>query len=187
MAKKKIKKVKVARGKTVKVTRDTFKKTISEPFGLGGGLGNRGKFASASGSGTGADAGKIIASYGGLIFLVNPKKIFPLQNMKQEVSGEWGSHDVIGKKAKAEFLGPGIRQMTFDVTIDATLGIKPHSVIKKMNKMAEEGKVSNFMLGTHKIGKGKWKMEKVSQDFSLIYSGGELVRAKGSVTLSEYF
>lgn len=180
MAKKRTKKVKVARGKTVKVTRETLK-----PSGQAAGLRYHGKFTSASGGVI--TSGKVIASFGSLIFLVNPKKIFPLQNMKQEVSGEWGSHDVIGKKAKAEFLGPGIRQMTFDVTIDATLGLKPHSVIKKMNKMVEEGKVSNFMLGTHKIGKGKWKMEKVSQDFSLIYSGGELVRAKGSVTLSEYF
>lgn len=181
MAKKKTKKVKVTRGKTVKVTRDTFKKTISEPIGRGGGLGNRGKFSSASGT------GKVIASFGGLVFLVNPQKIFPLQNLKQEISGEWGTHDVIGKKARSEFLGPGIRQMTFDVTIDAMLGFKPHSVIKKMNKMVEEGKVSNFMLGTHKIGKGKWKMEKVSEDFSLIYSEGQLVRAKGNITLSEYF
>lgn len=131
--------------------------------------------------------GKQIASYAGLIFLVNSSKVLSPKDIKQEVSGEWGDHKIIGARTKSEFLGPGLRQLSFDIVIDVQFGYKPHSVIKKLNQWTEKGKAGNFILGTHKIGTGKWKLEKVSQAFDLIYSAGELARASVGLTLSEYF
>ncbi len=173
MAKKKTKKKTVARGKTV-VVKSVLKKNTKARMQQ---MISTSKVAKQ----------KRIASFGGINFLVNPNKILTPKTMKQDTSGEWGDHEVIGAKPKSEFQGAGLRQLSFDVVLDAQLGVKPHSVIKKMHKLVEDGKIGIFMLGTHKIGKGKWKMEKVSDEFSLIYSKGQLVRATVSVTLSEYF
>lgn len=174
MAKKKTKKKTIARGKTV-VVKSVLKKSthpLAQQI-----LIKKGKAAKQ----------KKIASFGGINFLVNPNKVLTPKSLKQDTSGEWGDHEVIGAKPKSEFQGAGLRQLSFDVVLDAQLGVKPHSIIKKMHKLVEDGKIGIFMLGTHKIGKGKWKMEKVSDEFSLIYSKGQLVRATVSVTLSEYF
>lgn len=135
---------------------------------------------------------KQIGSFGGIVFKVsmsgnNKRKILAMNNVKQDVSGEWASHSVIGGKPKQEFTGPGIRTFDFDILIDAQLGYKPHAIMKKLNKMVEKGKVSKLIIGTHKIGTGKWKLEKVSEEFALIYSDGKLMRANTTLTLSEYF
>lgn len=174
MAKKKTKKKTVARGKTV-VAKSVLKKSATREI--------VGKVKIPKSK----KKEKKIASFGGINFLVNSKKVLTPGNIKQETTGKWADHDIIGAKPKSEFQGAGLRQLSFDVVLDARLGVKPHSIIKKMHKMVEDGKIGIFMLGTHKIGKGKWKMEKVSDEFSLIYSAGQLVRATVNVTLSEYF
>lgn len=127
-----------------------------------------------------------IGSFGGIIFKVSEKKALPMQNIKQEINAKWSLHEILGSKPKAEFSGPELRTFTLDTIVDVQLGYKPHSIIKKMNRLCEKGKVDNLIIGSHKIGAYKWKLEKVSEAFDLIYSGGELARAKLSLTLSEY-
>lgn len=139
---------------------------------------------------------KQLGSFGGIVFKVvarikpdgtRTKKILTPKDIRQEISGEWTEHKVIGKKARTEFVGPGLRTMQYSIMVDAQLGYKPHAILKKINQFVEKGKVDIFTLGTHKIGAGKWKMEKASEAFNRVYSGGELARATIDVTLSEYF
>ena len=175
MAKKKKKKVKVSRTKTVEL-KAVVKKSNSNNL--------KPKVV-------GKDSQNNIGSFGGIIFQVSLSKdiikMLTMNNAKQDVSGEWSNHSVIGGKSKSEFIAPGLRSFDFDIIIDAQYGYKPHSVMKKLNKMVEKGKVSKLMIGTHKIGSGKWKLEKVSEEFGLIYQNGKLLRAKATLSLSEYF
>lgn len=176
MAKKK-KKVTVKRGKTVTLKQGIVKKKNPNVLLKSGG-------------------NKQIGSFGGLVFRVaglmgedgrRKRKILSPSDINQEISGEWADHSIIGGKAKSEFLGPGLRSLTFQIVVDVQLGYKPHAILKKINLFVEKGKVDIFVLGTHKIGTGKWKMEKASQAFNLIYNEGQLARATIDVTLSEYF
>lgn len=127
-----------------------------------------------------------VGSFGGIVFKVSSKKTLTMQEPKQEVSGRWESHQIIGSKPKPEFLGPDTRSFEMTVIIDVQLGYKPHKILKKINQLCEKGKVDILVIGTHKIGKYKWKLEKASEAFDLLYSGGELARAKVDLTLSEY-
>ncbi len=176
MAKKK--KIKVSRSKTVELKGVVKKSSSNELKPVAAGT-------------TSVSSQKKIASFGGLIFQVamtdKNMKILAMNNIKQDVSGEWSSHSVIGGKPKSEFTGSSNRNFDFDIIVDAQLGYKPHSIMKKLNKMVEKGKVSKLFIGTHKIGTGKWKLEKVSEEFALIYANGKLVRANITLTLSEYF
>ena len=127
-----------------------------------------------------------IASFAGLVFRVSEEKALAFKDAKQEIGGRWSSHEIIGSRPKMEFLGPDIRTITLSTIVDVQLGYKPHAVLKKINKMAEEGKVGTIVIGTHKIGKKKWKLEKASEAFSLVYNNGELARAGIELTFSEY-
>lgn len=127
-----------------------------------------------------------MGSWGGIIFCVSEQKILPMQDMEQELNGKWAEHDVIGDKAKSEFQGAELRDFTLTTIADVQFGVKPHAVMKKFNQACEKGKVSNLIIGTHKIGTRPWKLTKVSEGFDLIYSGGELARAKINLTFREY-
>jgi phage protein U len=108
-----------------------------------------------------------------------------LDNLKQEVSGRWSEHEIIGKKPKSEFTGADLRSFSFEIMVDINLGYKPHSILKKIHRLVEKGKVDTLMIGTHKIG-SKWKMTNASDSFDVVYAGGELAKASISVTLKEY-
>lgn len=126
-----------------------------------------------------------ICSFCGLHFFVTRKTALFIKNLGQEVVGKWAAHEIIGRKAKSEFLGAELRSFTFEFTVDAQFGYKPHTVLKKVHQIIEKGKVDTFFLGTHKIG-SKWKMTKESETYDVVYSGGKLAKATISATMEEY-
>jgi len=81
--------------------------------------------------------------------------------------------------------GADLRSFSFEIMVDINLGYKPHSILKKIHRLVEKGKVDTLMIGTHKIG-SKWKMTNASDSFDVVYAGGELAKASISVTLKEY-
>ncbi len=179
--KKKTKKVRVNRSKTVSLKNAVIRKKTSYL---------KDKLAS------GSSGSRQIGSFGGIVFRVAAKtrpdgtrtrKILSPSGIRQEVAGEWAEHKVIGKRTRTEFTGPALRTMQYQIVVDVQLGYKPHSILKKINQFVEKGKVDIFTLGSHKIGTGKWKMERASEAFDLVYNGGELARATLDITLSEYF
>ena len=156
-------KVKVIKGKNVlwkKASFNSSKKKVSQP-------------------------GKVISSFGGIRFFVTKNTALIIDNLKQEVSGRWSEHEIIGKKPKSEFTGADLRSFSFEIMVDINLGYKPHSILKKLHRLVERGKVDTLMIGTHKIG-SKWKMTNASDSFDVVYAGGELAKASISVTLKEY-
>lgn len=165
--KKKQKKVYVSRGKNVAASTTKKKSKTSSKAKVYGKPGQ-------------------IGSWGGIVFKVSEKKALPMQDIKTEISSKWASHEIIGSKPKAEFEGPELRTFTLSTVLDVQLGYKPHSMMKKIHRLCEKGKVDMLIIGTHKIGGYKWKLEKISEAYDLVYNGGELARVKVDLTLSEY-
>lgn len=129
--------------------------------------------------------GRVISSFCGIVFTVTRKTALILGNMKQDTSGKWVEHEILGSKPKSEFVGADLRTFSFDIMVDVRFGYKPHSVMKKIHQIVEKGKVDKLMVGTHKIG-SKWKMTNASDAFDVVYSGGEVSKATINVTLKEY-
>lgn len=177
--KKKKKKITVSRGKNVLVTKTNVKKKGTSSAMT--------QVVQAGGKYIGP-----IGSFAGITFIVatkenHKKKVLTLQNLQREVGSRWASHEVIGSsKQKQEFLGPDTDTLTFTITVDVQLGYKPHTIMKKLNDFVRKGKVDHFYLGSHKLGTGQWKIDKISESYDLIYSHGELARATLDITLSEY-
>lgn len=128
---------------------------------------------------------KVVSSFCGINFFVTRKTALILGNLKQDVSGKWVNHEIIGCKPKSEFVGADLRSFSFEIIVDICFGYKPHSIMKKIHKIVEKGKVDKLMIGTHKIG-SKWKMTNASDAFDVVYSGGEVSKVTINVTLQEY-
>lgn len=127
-----------------------------------------------------------IGSFGKINFTVSSKKILTFRNMRQNVSGEWTLHKPIGKKARSEFNGPGLRMISMDITLDASLGCKPWEELKKLEKMAEKGTVDYLVIGARQIGKNKFKLKSISESWDRVLEDGKLYQVSVSLELEEY-
>lgn len=128
----------------------------------------------------------MVGKYGDLIFETNDQRVIAFRNFSQNISGRWGSHEVIGKKEKTEFNGPGRRKVTFQMVFLASLGVRPREMLERLEDMAEKGKVDYLVIGGRAVGENRFAVTALSETWDTVYSGGELAKASVSVTLEEY-
>jgi len=128
-----------------------------------------------------------IGNLGKLItFSVSSKKILTFESMNKTVKGRWTTHSLIQKKPRPEFLGADRQQATLEILLDATLGVNPRKMLEKIEKAVEKGTPLTFVIGGKKIGNNQWVIESVSETWDRVMLDGILVKAKASLTLSEY-
>lgn len=128
----------------------------------------------------------MIGLLGSLRFRVNRKQILTFNNFKREVSANWNAIDRIGMKPLTEFGGAQLQKVTLEITLDASLGVKPRKLISTIDNMIESGEVNELIIGKRIVGKNKWAITKASQEWDVILRGGELYRATLNVSLQEY-
>lgn len=121
-----------------------------------------------------------------IVFSTSDTKILTFNDFSQKISSKWATHDIIGKKAKSEFLGPELRSITLKIILNATLGVKPTAIINTLEKMVETGEAQVLVIGNKRIGNYLWKITSMSESWDVIYTKGELVKASISLTLEEY-
>lgn len=131
-------------------------------------------------------AAKKIGVFGDIIFETSDKKILTFNNFTQNVSGRWASHDRIGLKPRQEFLGPGLRTISFNIVLNAMHGVKPREMLEKLESVVENGTVNTLVIGTKAVGENKWIIKEISETWDVVMNKGELVRASLSLSLEEY-
>ena len=121
-----------------------------------------------------------------IVFEVSDEKVLTFSRFTKTVKGRWGTHTPISGKPESEFLGPDLQDGSFDVYLSVMHGVRPRKTMENIEKAVLKGKVLDFALGGKKIGSGKWKILSVSETWDCVYSKGELISAKASLTLQEY-
>ena len=127
-----------------------------------------------------------MAKWGDIIFKVNSDRVFTFKNMKRSYSGRWASHNIIGKRPKMEFQGPGMDEITIEVILDAEMGVKPRATMRMFRAAAKKGKVAYFYVGGKKVAVNKFYIASGTENWDEIWNKGELVRATASITFGEY-
>ena len=128
----------------------------------------------------------MIAKWGDIEFKVSSKRVLSFKKMKRTYCAQWEEHDIIGKRPKMEFKGPGMDEITMEVVLDAELGVKPRKVLKKFRTAAKNGEIHYFYVGGKKVCKNKMYIASGSESWDEIWSEGELIRATASITFGEY-
>ncbi len=128
-----------------------------------------------------------IGNFGKTItFVVSEKETLTFSEMNRSVAARWTTHPAIKKREKTEFLGPDLAKITMNVILDYSLGVKPRSIISKLEKAACSGTVENLVIGGKKIGVNKYRITDLSENWDTIIRNGGLYRATVTVTFEEY-
>lgn len=121
-----------------------------------------------------------------VVFRVSDRQVFTFSGLNRTVGSEWATHSRIGQKDQVEYLRPVLQKMTFTITLDATLGVRPRATMDRLADYAERGTVRAMVIGGKRVGRYKWRITDISEAWDTILNKGELVRATLSVTMQEY-
>ena len=84
-----------------------------------------------------------IGSFMGRVFTVSHTKIFTPSNLKGSTGSDWATHEVVGGKARSEWVGPKLKSYTFDLLLRAQDGVPPRSTLDYFQRMAESSAVNH--------------------------------------------
>lgn len=121
-----------------------------------------------------------------ILFTVSDRQVLTFSNMTREISGRWASHEAMGVKPKAEFLGPDCQKVALDIQLSASLGVRPRRVLEAIEAMVESGAAEYLIIGSRPVGRNPFRVTSSSETWDTVYSGGELAQAKVSLILEEY-
>lgn len=121
-----------------------------------------------------------------IVFEVSDDVALTFSGMTRDISGRWADHETMGTKPKPEFLGPGNQTITLPITLSATLGVRPRTMLELVEAMVESGTAEYLVIGTRPVGKNPFRLTASSETWDVVYSRGELAKATVTITLEEY-
>lgn len=128
----------------------------------------------------------IVGSFGNVIFEVSTDKTLTLNDLEKKSSAKWSEHDIQGNKAKLEFNGPGLIDISYTLLLRAEQGINPVKEIAKLEQMQNKGEAHHFILGQKPIALNKFVLTDVSSGLRNIDQYGNVFSAEVTVSLKEY-
>lgn len=127
-----------------------------------------------------------IGYMGSVVFIASSHYMLTPSNLQQEMKGRWSDHDVIYKKPVSEFLGPGLRTVSFDIILSMMHNITPKKQIKTLQQMCETGAVFPLVIGGKPVTHNYWRLDSMSVGETYYDAYGGLLRATVNVKLIEY-
>lgn len=121
-----------------------------------------------------------------IIFEVSDEHALTFRSMTREISGRWADHEVMGSKPKPEFLGAANQAGSLEITLSATLGVRPRDVLEAVEAMVESGTAEYLVIGNRPVGKNPFRLMSSSETWNTVYSRGELAKATMTISLEEY-
>lgn len=119
-------------------------------------------------------------------FEVSEEKVLTFNDFSRAVNSRWNDHDIINGKPRSEYVGPGLSNISFNITLSAAEGVNPRETLEALEKAAEEGRVEYLYIGGKKVGENKMKLESISETWDALIENGLLVKASASLSFSEY-
>lgn len=127
-----------------------------------------------------------IAQWGDIKFSVNAKKVFSFKDFKRSYSARYAQHERVGKRPLSEFQGPDLDEVTFEVILDAEMGINPRKTMFKFRDAAKSGKVAYLYINGDKVAINKFVIASGTENWNEIWNKGELIRSTAQITMKEY-
>ena len=109
-----------------------------------------------------------------------------LSNFKGTSGAKWVDHEVIGGKAKSEYIAPKLMEYTCDILLDADHGVNPRKMLNRLKQMTENGEVHYFIIGFAPLSKNRFTITSMSDSWDAVIKHGLLVQCKVNLTIKEY-
>lgn len=127
-----------------------------------------------------------VGSYMGRVFTVSSRKIFTPNNLSGSTGSDWANHEIIGRKARSQWVGPKLKSYTLDILLRAQDGVSPRSTLDFFQRAAESRNVDWFIIGGRPISEHPFKLVSVSDEWDAVLGGGQLIECRVSLTIEEY-
>jgi phage protein U len=128
----------------------------------------------------------MIGCFGDIIFETTDKRIMNFKDFTRSVSGKWVEHSMYKRKARSEFIGTELDEMSFTIVLKSSLGVNPRKQIAKWEKIVRNGIHDVMVIGEKQIGLNEIKVTSISEAWGTIYNNGSLISANIDITFSEY-
>jgi hypothetical protein len=125
-----------------------------------------------------------IGTFGPLTFETSEKRIRTFDAFKRKTQSKWEEHNIIGLKAKTEFVAPGLDDISFQVVFSAYLGLSPLKEIDQLREINQKGEYHPLIIGGKTLG--KFVIESVSEAWNHVDNKGNLLDAAVDISLKEY-
>jgi phage protein U len=126
----------------------------------------------------------MIGTLGPILFSVSADKVQTFQSLSHSASARWVQHEVVGQEPVSEFVGPGLKRMTIQVRLDASLGVDVQDMASRIQEARRTGHVCTFTLGEQVLG--DYVITEYTQDLARIGAHGERELVNVSLTLEAY-
>ncbi|WP_342563190.1 phage tail protein [Paenibacillus sp. FSL R7-0345] len=129
-----------------------------------------------------------IGAFGPVIFMVDQEKdkILTFQDLTRSSAGRWTQHDILGKKPKKEWLGPGIDSISFTMRLVLSRELNPRAELDRLTELERAGRALPLVIGNKGLGTGLWVITSLSQAWEHIDNRGHVYAATVDIALEEY-
>lgn len=127
-----------------------------------------------------------IGCLGDIVFTVSDSVVRTISNLKETGSAQYSTHQRHGGNALTEFVGIDPDKITFDITLDAYLGVSPSNDISKLWSYERNGTAVSLVIGNTAFGKYRWNVLTHTMSATHYDKWGDITVATVSVTLQEY-
>jgi phage protein U len=127
-----------------------------------------------------------VGAFGPIVFEVSDTVIRTFRDFQKTVPARWAVHDVLGGEPLAEFIGPGQKEISLPVQLNALFldGKTIEEELEVIETMAEIGAVGVLVIGDTVIG--KYYIDNVGESASHFGGRGEFTVAEVMLSLKHY-
>ncbi|MDR1516424.1 MAG: phage tail protein [Synergistaceae bacterium] len=127
-----------------------------------------------------------IGAFGDIVFEVSDSVIRTFREFQKTTPARWAVHNILGHDPVAEFVGPGQKEISLPVTLNALFlgGNTIEDEIAAIEKMADEGTVGALVIGEQVIG--SFYLDSVGETISHFGGKGEFTHAEVTLSLKYY-
>lgn len=119
-----------------------------------------------------------------VVFCTSDEGILAFSKMGHTVKGRWVSRPRFKRKPRKQFLGPDAETISFNVVLNAQLGVAPRKTARAIEKLVRTGKPQTVVIGGRKMG--RYVVTEVSEAWERVLNMGEVAKMTCDLTLEEY-
>lgn len=121
--------------------------------------------------------------FGKVPFVSSSAVVYTFKDLSVSRSARWATHEIIGKKPKLEYIGPGLTEVSFNIQLNSSLGTPPLVALIMLKEMLEKKQPERLLIGPDYLG--KFVIESIGEERKYHNNFGICVSAEVSITLKE--
>ncbi|GKS14796.1 hypothetical protein YDYSY3_57960 [Paenibacillus chitinolyticus] len=128
----------------------------------------------------------MIGALGDIVFIATAETLRTFDEFKRSSASRWGKHEILGKKPKTQWVGPGLDTISFSMRFDVRYGVNPRVELDKFVAIERDGKALPLTIGGKGLGVGLWIITSLEQSWGTIDNRGNVLTATANISLEEY-